>query len=80
MSNVKKNCDACEKDRKSIDSSKLFNQVKQDYHNQHVGFIARQFILGFFSKWGSPGLKVKFKLSLSPKANIVMYIHIHSDI
>ena len=30
--------------------------------------------------WGSPGLKVKFKLSLSPKANIIMYIHIHGDI
>ena len=29
---------------------------------------------------GSRGLKVKFKFSLSPKANIVMYIHIHSDI
>ena len=31
-------------------------------------------------QWGSRGLKVKFKFSLSPEANIVMYIHIHGDI
>ena len=29
---------------------------------------------------GSLGLKVKFKFSLSPKANIVMHIHMHGDI
>ena len=29
---------------------------------------------------GSPGLKVEFQFSLSPAVNIVMHIHMHSDI
>ena len=48
------------------------------HFKQIFGCTFCQIIVEF--QWGSRGLKVKFKFSLSPEANIVMYIHIHGNI
>ena len=61
---------------------KLFNGNKTFNH----GFLEYTInILGSpnqdrYRSRGSPGLKVKFKFSLSPETNIVMHIHMHGDI
>ena len=64
-------------------SSPLVTVVRSETEQSYCTSFKTMILIGGpykKGKRGSPGLQVKFKLSLSPEANIVMYIHIQGDI